>query len=73
MVNIDPEDAENVACLTNVKDIGFYDTSGADIVLKHASGLPIESLFFEVSHVSTTIHFEPWWNSPSSKRSTAKK
>lgn len=52
MVNIAPEDAENVASLTNVKDIGFYDTSGADIVLKHARDLPIESLFIEGSHVS---------------------
>lgn len=52
MVTIDPDDAENVASLTNVTDIGFYDTSGADVVLNHASSLPIESLFFEVSRVS---------------------
>lgn len=52
MVNIDSTVAQNVASLTNVEDIGFYDTSGADIVLRHARRLPIESLFFEVSHVS---------------------
>jgi len=52
MVNVDPEDAKNVARLTNVQDIGFYDTSGADVVLKHARGLPISSLFFEGSHLS---------------------
>jgi hypothetical protein len=51
-VTIAPEDAKHVARLTNVKDIGFYDTSGADVILDHAGGLPIESLFFECSPVS---------------------
>lgn len=71
MVDIKPEDAKHVARLTNVKKIGFYDTRGADSVLKHARDLPIESLFFEIARLSgdslrslsdfpklTKVHFE---------------
>ena len=71
MVDIKPEDAIHVAHLTNVKDMGFYDTRGADFVLKHARALPIKSMFFEMARLSadslrslsgfpnlTKVHFE---------------
>ena len=71
MVDIQPEDAEHVARLTNIKRLGFYDSRGADVVLQHARDLPIESLYFEMAHLSpdslrslsnfpklTKVHFE---------------
>lgn len=52
MVDIPPEAAVHVALFANVKSIGFYSTQGADLVLSHARHLPIETLHFEVTHVS---------------------
>ena len=51
MVNIEPADAKDISRLSNVQSIGFYDTRGAEHVLEHARGLPIEKLFFECASV----------------------
>jgi hypothetical protein len=71
MVNITAGDAAQVSRLINVRSMVFYDTRGADYVLEHARGLPIERLFFEKARLSSdslrslsqfprlkTVHFE---------------
>ena len=50
--DVPAEDARHVARLTNVRSIGFYDTDGADYVLQHARGLPVEELGFETTRIS---------------------
>ncbi|MEM6328904.1 MAG: hypothetical protein AAF790_01515 [Planctomycetota bacterium] len=46
MVGVAPEQAELVSRFSNLKEIHFYDTNGADLVLRSAHGLPVESLSF---------------------------
>ena len=52
MVTIAPTDAEHVAKFANVRSIGFYDSRGADYVLKHSRSLPIEEMHFEMARLS---------------------
>ncbi len=52
MVTITPVDAEYVAKFTNVRSLGFYDSHGADHVLKHSHSLPIEEMYFEMTRLS---------------------